>query len=184
MQVKQVLKTASVMLNLADEFQLIFDGGSVDSQTQKEFDKLLTSLNLCYLEVCSDYLPLLEQESIFADNGKIFFTQLNKSVCQIISIKTQNGKNVKFTLFPNCIKTNYDGYLNITYSYIPSTLTLNDNFDISITEKCLSMGTCAEYCFINSFFDDAEIWDKRFKESLQLSLKKRGGIKLPKRRWL
>lgn len=190
MNAKNVLKIASLFVNLADEFSPIIDEteDTVDTQTQKEFEIFLKCLNLVYTEISTDYLPILEKQRVLVENGKVYLDDISESIKDIVSVKlASNEKNVKYTLFSNYIEVGAGGYVDIVYSIYPTALTLTsdiDSFGGKVSEKCLALGTASEYCYINGFYDEAEIWDNRFKDSLQIACRKKSEIILPKRRWL
>lgn len=190
MNAKNVLKIASLFVNLSTEFTPIIDEteDTVDAQTQKEFEIFLKCLNLAYTEISTDYLPILESKQVLVENKKVYLDDISTSIKDIVSVKlASNGKNVKYTLFSNYIEINAAGYVDIVYSIYPTDLTLSsdiDSFGGKISEKCLALGTASEYCYINGFYDEAEMWDNRFKQSLQIACRKKSEITLPRRRWL
>ena len=57
-------------------------------------------------------------------------------------------------------------------------------FSNKITEKVFAFGVAMEYCFIQGLYDDAQIWEKRFKDALLVRASKKSNMKLPVRRWI
>ena len=186
MFVTDVLKTAALMLGLDADFAPLFAGRQADDSTQAEFEKLVKSFNLCYTEICTDYIPLLKKEQVDVKDGRIYFDELSESIKEVFALKTPGGRNVRYKLLLDFLEVNYAGGLNLTYSFMPYEFASEDsldNFSGRVSEKCLALGTAAEFCFINSCFDDAQIWDSRFKQSLMIAVNKKSEISIPKRRW-
>lgn len=188
MIVKDIIKIACLFLGKENFENLTELGGnetSTDSQ-KKELALLLKCLNLTYSEIASDYVPLLCCENIQTENGKIMFCDLTKNFCELKSLKDENGYRLKYKLFPDYILTDASK-VEITYSYLPTALTsyesLVENFSKKVSEKILAFGLAMEYCFISGLYDDAEMWEKRFKDALFIKNNKKTEIKLPRRRW-
>ena len=76
----------------------------------------------------------------------------------------------------------------IFYRYQPDEISsLEDeleNFSNKVTEKIFAFGVAMEYCFIQGLYDDAQIWEKRFKDALLIRASKKSNMKLPARRWI
>ena len=190
MTAKQVLLLASAFLNLQQEFEPLINDPQVqvDERTKLEFNNLVQSLNLCYSEIALDYMPLLCSEQVLVENNKIYVMDLAHELKDVHSITSlDNNKSFKFVIYPDYIKTNVLGNVNITYSYVPEQISVNDNvnnFAGRLSLKCLALGVAAEYCFLSGLYDDAKIFDARFKNILKIECRKKSNITLPKRRWL
>ena len=175
----------SLMLGLDEEFAPVFSGGQVDAATVKKFDKLLGGFNLCISEIGSDYIPLLVSQTMTTTNGKLIIA--NNDAKSIREIRTIGGKKLKFKLFEGYVLVDFDGIVEVISVAIPSKLTLNSEFNAfagRVSEKCLAIGTAAEFCFMSALFDDAAIWDNRFRQALKCSCFKKDSLILPRRRWL
>ncbi len=191
MNAKNVLKIASLFLNLTNEFTPIIEedeNATIDTNTQQEFAILLSCLNLTCLDISYDYLPILSTETILVENNKIFFQDLANEPKSIQSITLKsNGKNVKYQIFEDYIKLYANGYVDIVYSISPESITLQSDgilFGGRISDKCLAMGTASEYCYVKGFYEEAAMWDERFKQALQVACRKKSEVVLPRRRWL
>lgn len=190
MTVKQVLHLASIYLNCEQEFATLIDGETEEQNTiiATQFNRLLTSLNLCYNEIALEYLPLLVTQKIVVENNKIYLMDLSKELKDVYSITSlDDKKSFKFKVYADYISTNVNGAVKITYSYVPDELTLNssiNNFLGRVSVKCLALGTAKEYCYLEGLYDDANIWEDRYKNTLKIQTRKKAEITLPKRRWL
>lgn len=189
MTVLQVLKNASLYLNLLDEFQPFFNEETqteISTQTQKEFDKLLYALNLVVVEILSEYVEVVTEENIVFENNLFDISCLANDLNRVHNI-VKNNKKIDFKLLADKIKAQVDGEVAITYSYYPKKLVVTDSLNFlnsKISLKTLALGVASEYCFINGFFDDAKIWEERFEKALKGNLKMLGKVNLPNRRWI
>lgn len=189
MTVKSILKIAALYLGKNDILTALDleNISSASQAVQDEIALLVKCLNLAYQEVAADYIPLIYKQSLNLTDGKIYFSNLTKHLIDVVSLKDVNGFRLKYKNFPDHILTSKN-QVEITYKYLPEDITaLNssvDNFSNKISEKVLAFGTLVEYSFILGLYEDAEIWDKRFKDSLKLRARKKSGLKLPSRRWI
>ncbi|MDR0850330.1 MAG: hypothetical protein LBN07_02465 [Christensenellaceae bacterium] len=185
MLVSNVLKTASLMLGLEEEFAPIFVSSAVSAETQKKFNKLLDSFNLCLSEISTDYIPLLTSQTLTPVGGKLYSNSTDMK--RIYEIRTKSGKKLKYKLFEGFVSIDFAGPVEVTSFVAPQILTLNSTFSSfggKVSEKCLAMGTSAEYCFLAALYNDAEIWDNRFRQALNRACSKKDSLILPERRWL
>ena len=189
MNVLQVLKSASLYLNLFDEFNPVFNGEGFENlseEEQREFGKILSALNLIVCEVASEYVDLLTEEIVSFKNKQLDVCSLNKNLHKVFYI-FKNNKKIKFKVVDGKICCDVDGEVRIVYSYIPEELAIGSSLEFLISKlslKTLALGVASEYCFISGFFDDAKIWEERFVKSLQGNLKRQGKVSLPNRGWL
>ena len=189
MTIKSILKIAGLFLNKNDMISALDleNISSASQSVQDEINFLVKCLNLAYQEVASDYIPLLYKEKVTLTDGKLNFSGLTKTIVDVVSLKDKNGFRVKYQSFPSYLQTN-ENEVEITYKYQPEDLTslssTIESFAGRVSEKLLAFGTLMEYCFILGLYEDAEIWEKRFKDSLKLRARKKSGLKLPSRRWI
>lgn len=187
MTVREILSLASQFLNKEDDFKadILASGTTINSDNFKE---LFNALNIVYSEIATDYFPLMIEEEIDIQNNKIYFDDLTKNVKDIYSI-TSIDKSIsyRFKTFENYLNVFAAGRVTITYSYIPKQLVIADDiptFSGKISARTMAIGVVAEYLYISRVFDEAEVWHKRFVESINANLSKKGVIKMPKRKWI
>ena len=188
MNIKNVIKLACLFLGKEDLENTTALGGSAEitSAEEKELNMLLKCLNLACNQIATDYVNLLHTEEVVTDNGKIDFSNLSKNLLEVKSLTDQNGYRQNYVLYPEHMLTKCDKVI-ITYSYEPNAI---ENFEESIafskkvSARTLAYGVAMEYCFISGLYDDAQIWEKRFKDSLLVRNSKKTEMRLPSRRWI
>ena len=72
----------------------------------------------------------------------------------------------------------------IKYNAMPKELNFEDEFTSTIPERVYAYGVVKEFYFIQALYEDAKIWDERFKNSIETFLRKKGNTFLPRRRWI
>ena len=188
MTAKDILKIVCVFLKKEDFLETQSFGGTTqptNSQT-KEINHMLRCLNLVVNQISSDYIPLLKKETITPTNGKVLLGDLSKTVIDVIRVEDKFGIRVNYKMFPDYFET-INGEINVLYSYEPAEVSeLSseiESFSQKIGERVIAYGVAMEYCFICGLHDDDKKKEKRFKDALLIASRKKGEIKLPKRRW-
>ena len=189
MIVKDVIKQVAINLGLNDLLETTaLDGEqTITEEEQCEINKLISCCNLVVNQIASEYVTLKDEVKLTSNTGTIAYSKItNKILVDILSVK-KNGAYVKFNCKPTNLET-VEGELEIEFAYQPNMATSIssqiDFNDFKINSRVIAYGVTAEYCFINSMYDDAAIWDNRFKNSLINVLRPRREIKIKKRLWV
>lgn len=190
MKIKNILKIASIFINLEKEFKDIIEDADVivNEEIQAEFDVLLKALNLAYLGIC-DYVPITRCKEIeVGPEGEILFSSIDENIKEILKIKDAKfNRNVKYLECEGClVLKSKPQKISILYSAYPETLTSQSElnfFNGKVSEKCFALAVAAEYFYIKAFYDEAEMYDKRFKDILRIETRRKTPVFIPKRRW-
>ncbi len=131
-------------------------------------------------EVAAEYFPLVRTETRVPKNGAIDFGDFTFLPRRIYAV-TCRGKAVAYTYTADGLTVSETRLVRVTYAYLPP---VGDEAIVSpsVPLRTLAYGTAAEYCLLSGLYDDAALWDKRFRDSL-VRLNRRGR-RLPQRRWL
>ena len=187
MKVRDVLKIVSMFVNLEKELGEGLEEGSNNAgdTAKQEIEVLLNCLNLTYQEIC-EYVVLKNKKVLPVINGKILFLDIDDNFKKTISVKdVKTSRKIKYDLGDGCLYINPNvEQVEIIYSQTPQQLSIDAEVKClgGIGEKCFAMGVASEYFYIKSFYDEAEMFYKRFKDLLRCSIKKTSGY-VPKRRW-
>ena len=185
MLVKNIVDCVLKFLGNAELIDAINNDLELNESQKEELQTILMCVNMVNNIIATDYLKLKETITLENVSGKILFSDItNKKILDIVKICDTFGNSLKY-------KMDYDGVLTkkgkvvLTYAFFPNTMDINDELDfkIHINERIFTYGVLAEYYFFKGNFDDASIWDIRFKQALQTSIRKQGEIRLPKRGW-
>lgn len=187
MNVRNIIKLTATYLQLTDILNSQPYGTlQPDSAVNKHTSFILTCVNLVNSTLAAEYVKIKKTATVSSVEGKINFSSISSTgLCDILSVKDAFGNSVVYKIFPNYLKT-VSGEVEVTYFALPEQVGLDDNitsYAVKINERIFAYGVVSEYCYINGQFDDATIWDARFKNSLQNVLSKKGEIKIKNRRW-
>lgn len=122
-------------------------------------DDLLTCFNLVENELALDYLPLYAIHK--CDAQVVYYAEFEYQPVRIVNC------NCGFKIYPEFIEGKED-IVEIKYSYIPHSKDLHD--ECSYDEKyldCLVCGTVAEYLCSQGFFEEANLWEKKYKKQIK-----------------
>lgn len=185
---KEIITLIAKWFNLSEILELEEFGGStqnIPQATQKEIDGIIYCINLVVDELACDYFPLLHTQNISSSNGKIYYSQLEKTILKIFSLKDSNI-SVPYKLFPDHISIDYDSNFTLTYSFAPTApQSISGDLQLigaQITPRLLAYGVAREYCIFNSLYEQADYYNSRFISAINTASKKRS-IKWRKRRW-
>ena len=184
MKVKDVLLLVRELLNLPIDVQRCINGETVEEWAEKETNTLVKGFNVVEKELAVDYLPLYAEDTIRTNTGSIFYTSLTRKPVRILGIKDGDGTSLKYRIFPEYIKTEC-GEICVRYTYIPEEKLLLDSSDYKLqaSENLLAYGIAVEYCLARGRFEEASIWEKKYKQALKSAYKSNPSVVLRTRRW-
>lgn len=154
----------------------------VDDESSTIIAKLLRCANLAYEEIVTEYIPILNTETLSVNEGKILFSSLAKPICGIVSVRDESGNDIKYTLSADHISLSAAS-AQITYQTIPAQLALGAEPSVLFPERLLAYGIAREYLFLQDQSEAALIYEKRFKDALTSFVRKKSKLLLPRRRW-
>lgn len=188
MKAKEIIKNVCIYLG-KDEIllsNLFTENGNELTESEKaEVDKMVNALNLITEEIACDYLPILKEKTINLKNGEIEVGEIDDNVMEIVSIKNRMGKALRYKYVNGKIVCLASTVI-ITYKTYPNKITLDGNaedFGGRLSARVVAYGVASEYCYLEMLYDDASIWEARFKNSLLIACRKKGELTLKKRGW-
>lgn len=188
MKTKQVLENVAIFLGKEDLLECSYFTNSQDEisqDNQKDLDLMLKCLNFIVDEIATDYLPITKQKEVVFKENEFDIENLDDNIYKIIKIENKYGEKVKFNIINGKIIANLDE-AKITYSSYAQKCELNgnvENFNGLLSARVLAYGTAMEYSFVNSLYDDATVWESRYKNALLVISQKKHNLVMPKRRW-
>lgn len=138
-----------------------------EKELVKEADILLRCYNIVENEVALDYLPLTAEETVTCDTGALPYTAFLRTPVTILSVTDEYGNKLPYTIFPEYLRTRA-GTSVVTYAYSPESKRLCDESEYAarVPERLLAYGVACEYCLISGLYDEAVVWDKKYKDAL------------------
>ena len=187
MTVREIMIQAAEFAGRQDIANYLRNGYADDIESmKKEAAVLLRCFNLTENEVALEYKPLIFEESVYAKDGIISFDSLSRQALDILGIRDEFDNKLPYKMYPQYLKT-APKTVKVSYSFVPEKKTENGESDYKnsvLSLRILAMGTACEFLLVCGLYDDALLWDKRFKDSLLKVCGKSTAKKtMPVRRW-
>lgn len=185
MLVKDVIIKACDFIDNAELSNALKSNSStLTSEMQETLTKLVKCFNLVRNEIASEYIPIVKEEVVLPKQNKIKFNVLSSTLIEIIFIKDKFGNKISYKLNDDGIYLDNSDEVTIKYNSVPNDLTEVGEFSSTLPERVYAYGVVKEYYFLQTLYEDAEIWDERFKSSLQILERKKSETIIPRRRWI
>lgn len=196
MTVKDAVELAAVYLQLEDVLSLSAFTGTLnassnpsitaDDLTDRNVNLLIRCTSLVLGEIASDIIPLKTKQTLTSSDGRILLSSLTSKLYKIISVK-KNKRKVSFRVYPSFIEVDSDdGTFEVEYNFLPSDKTaLTDNIDEVgnfVDARTIAYGVASEYAYISGLFEEAKMWEEKFKNALDTKTKLKNYY-LKARRW-
>ncbi len=165
---------------LGDKIRLSQD---LTDDEQAQMDIYLKCFNLVNNEIASEFVPIKKIEQFDVESGKVLFSKFSNKPYKILYVKNSLGKKMRFKVFQDHIVV-FCKKAIIAYTILPENLTATDMVETFIPERIYAYGLAREYLFFKAMFDDAEIFEERFKNSLEIICRASVHSKMPRRRWI
>ena len=178
--IKDIIKLSATFLGLSDVIEYLKDTSNTPSnETTEKIEDLILFTNYVIREITKSYFPLSHtEETISNESCEINFSSLSKTAIAIKSIKNSLNQSVTFNLYPNFIKVGFPlSKYTITYNYIPAKIqNLEDSLDLplGLGFETISYGVASEYALSRLLYNEADMWESKFKNSLE-NIKSRHG---------
>lgn len=155
-----------------------------DMSEEPIFAEMLDIYNQVQEELASEYIPLRTQEEIETETGAVNYSVFSNRILQIVRVTDEWGMSVRYDLYDEYFKTRV-GRLKVTYTYLPRAKGYDDEvgYDMYVTRHLFAYGIAARYCLKKGLYDEAEVWDRKYKASIRAAYKKAPCKKLPQREW-
>lgn len=194
---KDLIHTASTLLGLDDVCFYIDALGQEENEIvqvdtpekPKELDFLIKLANLVVGQIAREYMPIYKEELIESNAScEIGFEKFLHRVNQVTGVAFADGIGTTFRVFPEYIKVGSPNEkFIVSYSLIPDEVyNLENKFmlPVGVGEETVAYGICSEYSLVNMLFDEADMWEAKFKTSLQNCARKLKEKRIPSRGWV
>jgi hypothetical protein len=152
---------------------------------EKMVSNLVRCFNLVENQLALDYLPLFAEDEFYSETGVIDFSSLTKSPIRIVKVRDAVGQDLKFTLFPAYLKPEV-GKVIVRYSYAPKEKTLQDSSDFLLyaSVRLFAYGMAAEYFTASGLYEEAAVWNVKYKDAIKAAYQQSPNRKIKTRRWI
>lgn len=183
MTVKEVVLTAATELGVYEEVENYILGVSEEGKTKLEL--LLKCFQIVENELALDYIPLTTEDEIYSATGYIKFDTLSRSAVRIVSVTDASGNEATFKLYADHLVTQA-GKVKITYTYTPEEKTLDgqSDFKLYVSPRLIAYGIAVEYSLVCGMFEEASVWDRKYKEAIEAVYRAHPARRISSRRWV
>lgn len=184
MTVKEIVRLAAEMLGRQDLSEAI---DALEGEPEGEVKSLVRCFQLVENEVALDYFPLKKEEPFAPEGHKVSYTRFSSAPVDVLKVTDGNGKAVEFEIRPTHIylpETN--GVVSVTYSYAPApkTIAQSSEFSGKISARLLAYGVASEFSLACARYQEAAMWEKRFRDALKCVNLCRRRLSMRSRRWV
>ena len=183
MSVKDIIILACEFTENQSLGQALENNSVLDEEQSEICDSLVKCFNLVNNEVASEYIPIVKWQRVSTTNFKVEYSSLSSKVLHIISVRDSLGRKVKFKAYDSYLMA-FANTVDIIYQAEPAELAIDSEFYSTLPNRIYAYGIAREYYFQQTLFDEADIWEERFKNTLSIMARKRSETHIPKRRWL
>ena len=183
MTVLECVKAAAVEVGLKEDVFGYLENG--EKKGEEATSNLVRCFNLVENELALDYLPLFFEDELESETGAVYFSELTKAPVRIIKVTDGFGQELTFSLFPEYLKTQA-GKIKVRYSYSPTEkgIEVTSDFLLYASVRLFAYGMAAEYFAASGLFEEAAVWDRKYKDAIQAAYKRKPNKKICSRRWL
>lgn len=190
MKVIDVLKDTCTFLQMEDEYKYLCSysndtfSNTASDAVIKNVELLLKCTNLIVDTICSEYIKLKDSTFVHTVDGRIGYSDISENqIYNIIGVEDSFGP-VQFSDFNSEVCVDNPGRYKVTYLYSISNLNYDSDLSIfRLPTKDIAYGVISEYLYIEKLYDDAAIWDKRFKSTILNLLSNKKRLYIKPRRW-
>lgn len=180
--VKEAIIATAQVLDLQENVSGYLDGTDTAGKTDAE--NLLRCFNLVESELALEYLPLYAEEELATQTGAVYYDELSRAPVRVLRVRDEWDNLCSFKLFPDYLKTQ-SGKLKVCYTYLPETKGLEDSSDFTLQAnlRLFICGMAAEYALSCGRFEEAAVWDKKYKDAIAAAYRAKPCKKMRARRW-
>lgn len=187
MKVKDILINVAKIMELDQLYDYLTSTDMVASDDVNGcIEKLLLAINMTNSVIASQYVELTDVAYVQVYDGVIDYKNISdKNIIEIKDVTSFNGSPIEYKLCSNGIYVD-DYMVNVKFSYFPSDVGLDDNIDYysKMNSITFAYGVIAEYLFLKGDFEESNIWDNKFKQTLSSIIRPKRNIVTPAKRWL
>lgn len=182
MRVKDILSLAADLLGRQDLVEELF---ALDGAPTGELQTLLRCYNLVENEVALDYFPQKTTERLTAAEGKLYYTAFSRSPVEICRILDGAGRSVRFEEFPEHLALSVSGAVEVTYAYAPEDKEIDGQCEFKdVSARLLAFGVAGEFCLTAHKYEEAKLWQGRYRDALRSAGIVRHPLSIRARRWV
>ena len=165
--VREVITLAAKELGREDLCRAL---ASPQSGTNSEVATLVHCFNMVENEIALDYFPLKVTQTFTVKNGAVSYEKFEQAPVYLYSVRSEKGEDLSYELRADKVALSAPtATVVITYSYLPETKQLSgvSEFEVKISPRLMAYGVACEYCLTLGKFQEAALWESKYKDALR-----------------
>lgn len=183
MLVKDIIIMACEFLDNQQLAKKLSAGEGLSEEETAMVSESVACFNLVREEISTQILPIMKVDKLKTSNLKISFDDLSAFPVSILAVKDCFGRSIKHRVIEDGIIA-FANEVEIWYTACPEKLDLSEEFSSTLPERVYAYGIVREYYIKKALYKDAEVWEERFKNSIELLGNRKSGRTIARRRWL
>ena len=187
MIVENVLYDAANLIQSASLFEEL-ESSTLPTSKTADSNILINCLNVVLNDISTNYFEIKKfYENNFTNKVKISNIIGDFELKEIIAVYDLTGAEINYNITNGYIVTDRNGF-KMEYTVFPIVVkkkTDEINFwdNKNLRSFIIAQGVVAEFYLIKGCFEESQIWDQKFKNSMHGLIQPRREIKMPVRRW-
>ena len=183
MKIKEVVLSAARLLGIEEEVAAYF--ADTDTLGKKNAELLTTCFHLVENELAIDYLPLINEETYSTETGQILYSWLQKRVLRVLEVRNLQGDSLPFKIFPKYLTTQ-PSTVCVRYTFVPEEKDVDGECEYgeNVSKRLLAFGVATEYCLAMGLFEEAAVWDRKYKDAIESVRSLAPYKRISSRRWI
>ena len=183
MKIKEVVLSAARLLGIEEEVAAYF--ADTDTLGKKNAELLTTCFHLVENELAIDYLPLINEETYSTETGQILYSWLQKRVLRVLEVRNLQGDSLPFKIFPKYLTTQ-PSTVRVKYTFVPEEKDIEGECEYgeNVSKRLLAFGVATEYCLAMGLFEEAAVWDRKYKDAIESVRSVAPYKRISSRRWI
>lgn len=169
MRVKDLLAEVALIVEGNELYDKILSGNvQNDATAEEKLHILINCYNAVLRDVATNYLAYTQAEAVSSNSMDV--TNSKFTFIKLVSVTDAKGNPIPYTKKGNIIKVKENGFTYV-YTTVPKEQGLDDEFlyqDKIIGKYPFIYGTLAEYCLTVGRLEDAENWESKFRQSVEI----------------
>jgi len=170
---KDILKLSATFLGLEDVVLFLTKPSSeISDEVDKKLNDLIAILNYVLRNITKEYFPLNHEEVLTSNNQcEVYFNTFEYNPISINDVKNSLLDSVTYNIYPEYLKVGKpnNNYL-IKYNYVPKKIVNIDDslvLPLGLEPFTVCYGIASEYALSKLLYSEAEMWESKFKNSLE-----------------
>ena len=190
MSIKEILMLAARNLGREDLAAHIAQEPTTAPQSVELAEEAACMLRCYHLvenEIALEHVPLERTEQLTVSDGTIAYSQFAAAPVDIVCVCDVRGAALGYTAEGTGLRLAAAvAEAEVTYSYAPPQGDFDDApaFCDKISARLLSFGVAAEFLLTAGRYEEAAMWDERYRRALRAACAARGALRMPGRHWV